>query len=211
MCGRAERPSGRGGMPTRRPRSPPSVSGMPRQRRTRRPGSWHANLRSSRRAAAESAVARPPTVRRRRLLVGIGLPALGRVCELTPAHCRRPPRTTALAQRNRNFHMVRGCRDDAMPPCGRQAARRCARPIAPHFDANARGIGERAIVNEVHPARALSPVAGLKAPLNGVATEATPLGLRKCYDAVVAMQIVVEHTSETRRKRERFPRVVGSW
>jgi hypothetical protein len=66
--------------------------------------------------------------------------------------------------------------------------------VAPHFGANACGIAERAIVDEIDAARALSPVAGLNAAAYGVASQTASFGLLKGDDAVVSSQIVVEHT-----------------
>lgn len=82
---------------------------------------------------------------------------------------------------------------DTVPPRGSQATGRSARPITPDRRANARGIGEWAVVDEVHAQRASAPNSGANPAIDGVLTQSGCSALGQCDHTVMAAKQVFEH------------------
>jgi len=88
---------------------------------------------------------------------------------------------------------------EVVPPRGRETAGRGVLAVAPYNGADPRGVGEWAVVDEVHAAAASNPVTGGHTSLHGLQTQPQATSLGKRDHTVVAAEVVVEHMGWTPR------------
>jgi hypothetical protein len=81
----------------------------------------------------------------------------------------------------------------AVPPRCRESTRGSPFPVTPHGRPNARRVGKPTVVDEVHTAGTLAPMARPHPSIDSVSAQAEPSGLRECYHAIVSTQIFVKH------------------
>src|SRR5207245_2017207 len=67
---------------------------------------------------------------------------------------------------------------EVVPPCRRETAGRCPLAVAPYSGSDARGVGERSVIDEVDTAAASNPVPRLQSAPNGFVAE--PRASRLC-------------------------------
>src|SRR5262245_3096035 len=114
--------------------------------------------------------------------------SLDDVCwrQITPSQPRAGPTPAVAIAWHRYLDELRRVLGSTMPPRGGKPARGSAQAVTPDGRANARRIGEGAILNEVDAGTTPPPMARALASHDCVLAQAAASGLSKCDHAVVS-------------------------
>jgi hypothetical protein len=112
--------------------------------------------------------------------------------QVAPSHATALATASVTVSGHRHLDDVRREFRERVTPRRRQPARSGVLAVAPHGGADAGGVGERTVVDEVHAPTAADPFAGPQSAPNGFVTQARVSGLSECDDPVLATQIVLQ-------------------
>jgi hypothetical protein len=132
---------------------------------------------------------------------GDAYPANGRYVgwiEISPSQTGSIVATAVRRTRHGHVDCVGSELRQLVQPRRRESAGRRAFPVTPYGGADSRSITELAVVDEVHPSTAPSPLASLHSTLHGLRAESGAAGLSERDDSVLITKDIVEHRNNGR-------------